>query len=137
MTKGTRDNLLILGAIALFVVAWLVVGGPHGLYRLITGKSPVRLITANATNIAVARNNGEVLVKVIELYKLDKKEYPRSLQDLVDSKFIESYPESGVGDNEFKYRLDPQKGFVLEYFVGPNYEKDWYEGATAKWYIDR
>ncbi len=137
MTKGTRNNLVILGIIALLVGAFFAIGGGYGLVALVTGKNPAPLIRATPANTSAARQNGELVAKAIEFYMLEKKEYPQSLQDLVDSKFIESYPQSGIGDNQFKYKLDPQKGFVLEYFIGPNYQKDWYEGAAAKWFSDQ
>lgn len=137
MTKGARNNLLILAVIGLLLGIFYSLGGIYGTVALLTGKSPIRLIPPTSTNLARARANAGHIVKAIELYRLDKQEYPRSLHELVKADFLNEVPPSGVGDDEYKYRLDPQKGFVLEYFIGPNYQKDWYEGASAEWYSDQ
>lgn len=60
-------------------------------------------------------------------------EFARACQ----GRLLNEVPPSGVGDDEYKYRLDPQKGFVLEYFIGPNYQKIGTKYASAEWYSDQ
>lgn len=137
LSKPTRENLIIILVIALLAGSCWLIGGLYGVIALATGRNPTRLIAPTPGREAAARANARTIIEAIKSYQLAERAYPPSLDTLVEAKYLQGPLQSGVGDNRFTYRIDAEKGFILEYFVGPMYQKDWYESNSDSWFIDR
>ncbi|MEX2961982.1 hypothetical protein [Microbulbifer sp. TYP-18] len=71
-------------------------------------------VDENKLKQAVA--SGNEIVKAIELYKEQKNDLPRSLDELVSIKLLQSIPGSGIEGRRFRYvRFNPQE--KLDYRV--------------------
>jgi len=127
----------VTAAVVLFVVGWTAIGGAYGAKALLFGRNPLRLIPRTIEREARARVRGQEVIDALASYHAKHAAYPATLDALVAERWLAEVPASGIGDHRFTYRTDPVKGYVLEFFMGPNYEKHSYEGAAGAWRIDQ
>lgn len=115
---------------------WNRTGGWYGVYALIDGHNPLRLVPTTKESEAESRARGDRIVAAIRTYREQNGRYPGQLNDLVPD-FLPEIEQPTVGDCRWNYRADRNHGFVLSYFVGPTYETDWYEVDTGQWHVNR
>jgi hypothetical protein len=125
-----------VGAIAL-VAGWRAIGGFYGATALAFGRNPLRLIPRTREREEQARAHGQAIIDALTQFHAKNGAYPATLDALVADGWLAEVPASGIGDDRFTYRTDPAKGYVLEFFMGPNYEKHLYEGAAGVWRVDQ
>lgn len=137
MSGRTRERAKLILAVCILIVvgAFIAMGGFYGVQALVFGHNPFRLSAPSGDRIPRSHASAQLIVKAIEFYHAKYDAYPGHLEDLVPE-FLAYLPLPAVGDRRWDYRIDPRKGFILEYFIGPKYEKEWYEGIPGEWKAD-
>lgn len=144
MKNPRRRTILTSFAIAaasLLLVAltaawyWKRTGGWYGVEALIDGHNPLGLVPPTPQGVNESHARGDKIVTAIHAFHVKHNRYPAQLEDLVPEFLAEIEPPT-VGACEWEYRIDENGAFVLGFFVGPSYERDWHEGGGG-WHHDR
>jgi hypothetical protein len=136
MSRSVRRAKAILAFCAVAAIGvFIALGGFYGVQALLFGHNPFRLAAPSGDRIPRSHAAALTIVAAIELYHTRHGAYPPRLEDLVPE-FLAYVPQPTAGPRQWEYTLDPQKGFILGYFIGPKYEKEWYEGIPGEWKAD-
>lgn len=132
-----RRRAAIAGAAALVAcgAGFFLIGGFNGLLALSYGHNPLRLVFPTDERLEETRERANTILAEIESFKTRTGAYPASLADIVPSD-LAALQQPTVGMYRWEYQLDAKKRFVLKFFVGPMYQKEWYEGAAGHWFVD-
>jgi len=167
--------IMIVGSLGLIPYGLLVVGGITFVfgaiasllrgtwrYKRLLSLSKVFLFTGlinlilffvvTRTQSKITKDNADILIQKIELYKKDNGDYPRQLE-LLKPNYLDKIPKSWIGlvPEEFIYDYSDQVDHRFRHFVPINQEGDYqfwigyfdffgvecfYNSKTKDWNID-
>lgn len=135
----TGRRIRLVGCLIVTVAAVLVVVGGVVAFRrydpwaLAMGSGLVLRHRPGA--MAESRVRGTELVEALESFRAARGAYPATLDELAPQ-YLERTEPPLVGRGKWAYRRHDPNRFILELFVGPDYEMEWYDSDAGQWQVD-
>lgn len=85
--------------------------------------------------MAESRARGVELVEALKSFRVAHGTYPETLAELAPE-FLKRIEPPLVGKGRWTYSRPNPDRFVLELFVGPDYEMEWYDSDVGQWRVD-